>query len=139
MNTKLEYLSQQIIEFYDKISSWEQEVVKESGLTPTQMHAIEVVGHAGELRMKELAEQMGLTTGTITVMVDGLEKHEAVERKRHEVDRRSVLVILTDKGKELFAEHHKLHMKLTQDLSASLSSKELGYLSAILTKMNLHI
>ncbi len=139
MDTKLEYLSQQIIEFYDKISSWEQEVVRESGLTPTQMHAIEVIGHAGELRMKELAEQMGLTTGTITVMVDGLEKHEAVERKRHEVDRRSILVILTEKGKALFDEHHKLHMKLTQDISSSLSPQEMGYLSAILTKMNLQM
>ncbi len=139
MDTKLEYLSQQIIEFYDKISSWEQEVVRESGLTPTQMHAIEIIGHAGELRMKELAEQMGLTTGTITVMVDGLEKQGTVERKRHEVDRRSILVTLTDKGDELFSEHHKLHMKLTQDLSSSLSTNEVGYLSAILTKMNLQL
>lgn len=139
MDIKLEYLSQQIIEFYDKISSWELEVVRESGLTPTQMHAIEVIGHAGELRMKELAEQMGLTTGTITVMVDGLEKHGAVERKRHEIDRRSILVTLTAKGEELFAEHHKLHMKLTQDLSSSLTENEVSYLSAILTKMNLQM
>ncbi|MEN8257395.1 MAG: MarR family transcriptional regulator [Thermodesulfobacteriota bacterium] len=139
MDTKLEYLCQQIIEFYDKISSWEQEVVKESGLTPSQMHAIEIIGHAEELRMKELAEQMGLTTGTITVMVDGLEKQGAVQRKRHEVDRRSILVVLTDKGKEFFDEHHQLHMKLTQELSSSLSAKEVGYLSSALTKMNLQI
>jgi DNA-binding MarR family transcriptional regulator len=139
MDVKLEYLSQQIIEFYDKISSWEHEVVRESGLTPTQMHAIEVIGHARELRMKELAEQMGLTTGTITVMVDGLEKLEAVERKRHEVYRLSILVIFTPKGQELFSEHHQLHMKLTHDLSSSLTTQELAYLSAILTKMNLQI
>lgn len=139
MDTKLEYLSQLIIEFYDKISSWEQEVVKESGLTPTQMHAIEIIGQAGELRMKELAAQMGLTTGTITVMVDGLEKQGNVARKRHEVDRRSVLVTLTAQGRELYTEHHKLHIKLTQDLSASLTAQEVGYLSAILTKMNLQM
>jgi DNA-binding MarR family transcriptional regulator len=139
MDTKLEYLSQQIIEFYDKISSWEQEVVKESGLSPTQMHAIEIIGYAGELRMKELAAQMGLTTGTITVMVDGLEKQRAVARKRHEVDRRSVLVILTAKGEAYFAEHHMMHMKLTQDLSSTLTVQEAGYLSAILTKLNLQI
>lgn len=139
MDMKLEYLSQQIIEFYDKISSWEHEVVKESGLTPTQMHAIEIIGHAGELRMKELAEQMGLTTGTITVMVDGLEKQGTVVRKRHEVDRRSILVTLTTKGDELFSEHHMMHMKLTQDLSSTLTEKEAGYLSAILTKMNLQL
>ncbi len=139
MATKLEDLSQLIIEFYDKVSSWEQEIVKESDLSTTQMHAIEVIGHGGELRMKELAEQMGLTTGTITVLVDGLEKHEAVRRKRHEVDRRSVLVTLTAKGQELFSQHHQLHMKLTQDLSASLTAKEVAYLSTILTKMNQQI
>ncbi len=68
-------LSQMIIEFYDKISSWEHEVVKKSGLSPAQMHAIEIVGHHQKLRMKELAEKMGgITTGTLTVMVDRLEK-----------------------------------------------------------------
>ena len=89
--------------------------------------------------MKELAAQMGLTTGTITVMVDGLEKHGAVERKRHEVDRRSILVTLTAKGDAYFAEHHMMHMKLTQDLSSTLTVQEVGYLSAILTKLNLQI
>ncbi|PLX50893.1 MAG: MarR family transcriptional regulator [Desulfobulbaceae bacterium] len=139
MDAKLEYLSQLIIEFYDKISSWEQEVVKESGLSPTQMHAIEVIGQAGKLRMKELAEQMGLTTGTITVMVDGLTRQGVVEREKDEEDRRSVLVHLTARGHELFEEHHRLHIKLTQDLTSQLSARESSYLAAILTKMNLQI
>jgi len=88
-------------------------VVQDSGLTPAQMHAVEVIGHSGQLRMKELAEQMGLTTGTITLMVDRLEKHGAAERKPHKKDRRSILVVLTKKGEKLFEEHHKLHEKLT--------------------------
>ncbi len=125
-----------IIEFYDKISSWEHSVVRESGLTPAQMHAVEVVGHAGELRMKELAEQMGLTTGTSTIMVDRLEKHGAVARKPHEKDRRSILVALTNKGEELFTEHHKLHEKLTTDLCAELSETESDFFGKILQKMN---
>ncbi len=114
-------LTNLIIEFYDKISSWEHSVVRESGLTPAQMRAIEVIGHAGQLRMKELAEQMGLTTGTITLMVDKLEKLGAAARKPHDKDRRSILVVLTPKGDELFSEHHKLHEKLTTNLCAELS------------------
>ncbi len=66
---KTEDLSQLIIELYDKISSWEHEVVKKSGLSPAQMHAVEIIGHHQKLRMKELAAKMGITTGTLTVMI----------------------------------------------------------------------
>ena len=59
--------------------------------------------------MKELAEKMGLTTGTITLMVDRLEKQGAAARKPHAKDRRSILVVLTKEGKRLFEEHHQLH------------------------------
>lgn len=128
-----------IIEFYDKISSWEHSVVRDSGLTPAQMHAVEVIGHAGQLRMKELAEQMGLTTGTITLMVDRLEKSGAAKRKPHSKDRRSILVCLTPKGKQLFAEHHELHEKLTSDLCAELSEQDRETLRQLLLKMNKQI
>ncbi|MBW1940161.1 MAG: MarR family transcriptional regulator [Deltaproteobacteria bacterium] len=135
----MDNLTSRIIEFYDKISSWEHSVVRDSGLTPAQMHAVEVIGHAGQLRMKELAEQMGLTTGTITLMVDRLEKHGAAIRKPHENDRRSILVALTEKGKKLFEEHHKLHMKLTTDLCADLTDSESELLATLLAKMNSQI
>lgn len=135
----MDNLTNQIIEFYDRISSWEQSVVRDSGFTPAQMHAIEVIGHTGQLKMKELAKQMGLTTGTITLMVDKLEKCGAAQRKPHKNDRRSILVSLTEKGKILFEEHHKLHMKLTSDLCADLTESESELLATLLTKMNSQI
>ena len=120
---ELEKLAHLLIEFYEKFSSWEHSVVKESGLSPAQMHAIEIIGHEQSLRMKELAEKMGVTTGTLTVMVDRLEKHGYLARKPHEHDRRSYLVVLTDKGKEHFIHHHQLHLRLTQDIIASFDLK----------------
>lgn len=135
----MDKLTNVIIEFYDKISSWEHSVVRDSGLTPAQMHAVEVIGHAGQLRMKELAEQMGLTTGTITLMVDRLEKHGAATRKPHNKDRRSILVALTPKGEELFDEHHKLHEKLTSDLCADLTANEAKLFGDLLEKVNKQI
>lgn len=135
----MDKLTNIIIEFYDKISSWEHSVVRESGLTPAQMHAVEVIGHAGQLRMKELAKQMGLTTGTITLMVDRLEKHGAAARKPHDKDRRSILVVLTPKGEALFEEHHKLHEKLTSDLCAELTGSEAELFGVLLEKVNRQI
>ncbi|WP_028583348.1 MarR family winged helix-turn-helix transcriptional regulator [Desulfogranum mediterraneum] len=131
----IEHLSHQLIEFYDKISSWEHSVVKESGLSPAQMHTIEVIGHQQNLRMKELAERLGVTTGTLTVGVDKLEKLQLVARKPHETDRRSYLVVLTDQGKAMFEEHHRFHRSFTHEICHSLSGEEIETFSSLLGRV----
>lgn len=128
-------LSQMIIEFYDKISSWEHEVVKKSGLSPAQMHAIEIVGHHEKLRMKELAEKMGITTGTLTVMVDRLEKNGLVARQPHPTDRRSYVIVLTDLGIDHFKEHHKMHYHLTEEITSSFNDSEIDNLKNYLERL----
>jgi DNA-binding MarR family transcriptional regulator len=119
-----ETLTQLLIEFYEKFSSWEHGVVRESGLTLSQMHTLEILGAAGDLRMTELAAKMGITTGSLTVLVDRLEKNGMVVRKPHETDRRSIRVGLTEEGGRLSVEHHKLHTQLTQEISSVLSPEE---------------
>lgn len=128
-------ISQLIIELYDKISSWEHTVVKGSGLSPAQMHAIEIVGHHQQLRMKEMAAMMGITTGTLTVMVDRLEKNSLVVRQPHPTDRRSYVIVLTELGQQHFREHHKLHDLLTDELTASFNEEELTSLRHLLCKL----
>jgi DNA-binding MarR family transcriptional regulator len=131
-------LSQTLIELYDKISSWEQAVVRKSDLSPAQMHTLEIIGHYGKLRMKDLAEKMGITTGTLTVMIDRLEKEGLVVRERHPTDRRSYVIILTDKGNELYAEHHQMHCLLTADLIASFNDDEIDTLTDYLKRLVQH-
>lgn len=133
-----ESLTQKIIEFYERLSSWEHEVVKGSNLTPGQMHTIEIIGHSGPLRMKELAEKVGVTTGTLTVTVDRLEKAGLLQRTPHATDRRSYLVALTPKGDDHFARHHEFHLKLTQEMVSSLTAEEAVAFEHILDKVTLH-
>ena len=75
-----------IVEFFEKLSSWEHDVVREQGMTLPQMHTLEVLGIHGAMRMKELAESMGITTGTLTVLVDRLEDKAYVRRVPHDTD-----------------------------------------------------
>lgn len=131
---KTEDLARLIVEFFEKISSWELAVVKESGLTPAQMHTIEIVGHAGQVRMKDLAEKMGVTTGTLTVSVDKLEKLDLLTRVPHESDRRSYMIVLTEKGRALFREHYKLHIQMTGDMVNGLTEDEQDQFGNILTR-----
>ena len=132
-------LSRQLVELYERLSSWEHDVVKASGLSPAQMHTIEIVGHGaqggGALRMKELAQKMGVTTGTLTVMIDRLEQQVLLKRIPHETDRRSCLIELTEKGQELFAEHHQYHLRLTEEITATLSPEEQVLFSVMLEKI----
>ncbi|HKJ65757.1 MAG TPA: MarR family transcriptional regulator [Desulfopila sp.] len=131
----IETLSRQLIELYDKISSWEHSVVKDSGLSPAQMHTIEVIGHQKNLRMKELAGKLGVTTGTLTIGIDRLEKLGFVVRKPHDTDRRSYFVVLTEEGERMFEEHHRFHEDFTREISAELSPSEAQTLSTLLTKI----
>lgn len=132
-------LTQALIEFYEKFSSWEQGVVKETGLTLPQMHTLEILGSFGNLRMKELAQKMGITTGALTVLVDRLERQGLVTRKPHETDRRSIRVELTPEGDRHFQEHHALHTQLTHELVSSLAASEADALLVILQKLNSHL
>ncbi|WP_163339030.1 MarR family winged helix-turn-helix transcriptional regulator [Desulfopila sp. IMCC35008] len=135
----LEILSHQLAEFYDKMASWEHSIVKESGLSPAQMHTVEIIGHNQNMRMKELAERLGVTTGTLTVGVDKLEKLGLVERKPHERDRRSWLIVLTDVGKEMYEQHHKYHLEFTNEISRDLTMEQINdlteHLSIILKRL----
>ena len=128
-------LARNIVEFYEKLSSWEHEVVRGSDLTPNQMHTIEIIGYEKSLRMKELADRLGVTTGTLTVTVDRLEKKDLIERQPHETDRRSYRVVLTPEGKKQFKKHHEFHVKLTEELVSVLSPDELECFSAVLGKV----
>lgn len=99
------------------------------------MHTIEIIGHKKNLRIKELAEKLGITTGTLTIGVDNLEKLELVARKPHDTDRRSYFVVLTEKGEKMFEEHHRFHEDFTSDISAELSNDELENLTNLLGKI----
>ena len=134
-HTDIEKLSSILIELYEKMSSWEHAVVKESGLTPAQMHAIEILGHQESLRMKELAQKLGVTTGTLTVMIDRLEQNGLISRMPHKKDRRSIIIVLTEKGQKYFKEHHKLHLGLTRKITSSLTEDEAKQLYAFMEKL----
>ncbi len=130
-----EELTRLLIEFYERFSSWEHGVVRETGLTLPQMHTLEILGDSGDLRMTELAARMGVTTGSLTVLVDRLERAGFVARKPHETDRRSIRVGLTAEGKELFTAHHRLHARLTEEIACVLSPEELEALPDVLKRL----
>ncbi|CAM3058850.1 MULTISPECIES: MarR family winged helix-turn-helix transcriptional regulator [Vibrio] len=133
---QLTELNNLITEFYDKMSSWEMSVVKETGYSLAQIHTLEVLGSHGAMRMKELANRLSITTGTLTVQVEKLVQAGLIERQSIEGDRRSIQVTLTEEGKEVFQQHNALHMSLTEELTRRFSAEQQKNLAQMLTLIN---
>lgn len=136
MISNIEKLNQQLTEFYDKMSSWEQSVVRETGYSLAQIHTIEVLGIHGPMRMKELAQKLGITTGTLTVQIEKLVNAKLIERGAHPDDRRSIVVTLTAEGQKIHRQHNQLHVELVKDLTRYLDANEETVLLNSLLKMN---
>ena len=132
----IERLNQLLTEFYDKMSSWEQSVVKETGYTLAQVHTIEVLGVQGPLRMKELADKLGITTGTLTVQIEKLVKANLIERCAHPTDRRAIVVTLTELGQAIHVKHNQLHLDLVNDLTMHIEPEHEDILISCIEKMN---
>jgi DNA-binding MarR family transcriptional regulator len=74
-----------------------------SPLTPTKLYALDVLAEAGDLRIGELAERVGLDETSATRLVDRLEAAGIAERRNAPEDRRVTMVGLTAVGADLAA------------------------------------
>lgn len=133
---QLKQLNQLLVEFYDKLSSWEHSVVKETGYSLAQIHTIEVLGSYGPMRMKELAEKLGITTGTLTVQVDKLVNAELLTRVPQHQDRRAIVVDLTPAGMALHKHHNELHLALVKELTRNIAPEKAAVLIESMTLIN---
>ncbi len=129
-------LNHAIVEFYEKLSSWEHAIVREQGISLSHAHTLEALGFHGAMRMKELAEKIGVTTGTLTVQIEKLVAAQLVERIPNAQDRRSILVGLTAEGQKLFQAHSNQHQALTSELTADFSEEERAVLLGFFERMN---
>jgi len=68
-------------------------------LNKNQNKAILIIGSVGEIMPTTLGKCLDLQKGSLTSMIDALEKEELVCRKGDPGDRRKTLVSLTEKGK----------------------------------------
>lgn len=127
-------LSNIIVEFYERLSTWEDREVEGSGLSLPHMHTVEILGIFGDMRMKELASRIGVTTGTLTITVDKLEKKGLLRRIPNPDDRRSYLITLTEEGLITHKKHTMSHEKMTRYCLESFTAEESITLSNLLGK-----
>lgn len=121
---RLEKMTSTLVEFCERFYGWEASVAKLGRLSTPQLRTVCVIGRNENIRMKDIADRMELTTGTVTVMIDRLQVMGLVERRRNENDRRSYKILLSEKGRAYYEEHRKRQKELVHKLSLKISDSD---------------
>ena len=91
------------------------------------------------IQMNELAERILYSKSGFTRVVDRMEKEGLVRRVRPEHDRRSILVVLTDKGIETKEEARRYHRDgIERHFSQHLTDADVEALTRALEKVSAH-
>ena len=103
------------------------------GLTYTQYITMLVLWEESEILVKELGTRLFLDSGTLTPVLNVLEKKGHVIRRRSETDKRDVYAVITESGKKLREQAADIPAKL--GACVPLSSEDAAALYRILHEM----
>lgn len=96
------------------------------GLTPGQVFMLHFIRQDTQCTVSKLAEKMEVAPSAITVMLDRLENHGFVSRNRDKVDRRVVIVELTDAGERKLNHVLDVRKQIIERCFAQVDSDELA-------------
>ncbi|MEO8492623.1 MarR family transcriptional regulator [Pseudomonas sp.] len=105
------------------------------GVTAAQFKVLIIIAQFDINTPAELCRNLSLDSGSMTRMLDRLEQKGLIARKRSELDRRQVQVVLTEDGQRLADMLPHIGAQAMNELAGALAPGELQTLEAILTKI----
>ncbi|MBU3104975.1 MarR family winged helix-turn-helix transcriptional regulator [Clostridium gasigenes] len=117
-----------------KIHKIEYETIKKNGLTGAQFGVLEALYTKGDLKICEIIEKILTTSGNMTVVIKNLEKDGLVKKYSDPQDKRSTIISLTDKGKDIISNILPEHIINISKIFDILTDEEKLTLKKILKK-----
>lgn len=131
---------------YRAVSDQVADDIRSKGLNTTDFGVLELLYHSGDQPLRKIGDKILLASGSITYVVDKLEKKGLVKRTQSEKDRRVTYASITADGvallNEIFPDHWKqiehITNGLTEDekIEAIMLLKKLGTFADQLQKEN---
>ena len=75
--------------------------IQRYGLNPTEFAVLELLFHKGDQPLQQIGGKILLASGSMTYVIDKLEKKEYIRRVACAEDRRVTFAQITEKGKKL--------------------------------------
>ncbi len=109
--------------------------IKTYGLNPTEFAVLELLYHKGDQPIQKIGKKVLLTSGSITYVVDKLEKKHLLHRKSCPKDRRVTFATITEKGTHLMASIFPVHKAAIEDIFSGLNNEEKTEVIELLKKL----
>ena len=105
------------------------------GLTSAQASILFMIACGRCSRAAELARELAIDAGAVTRVIDRLETRRLLVRVRSTEDRRVARLSLTSEGQAIAHEMPNLFRSVNDQLLASLSPTEVGFLASMLKRI----
>ena len=123
---------------HHRIKRMHNETLEQLGLTLSDWHVLTALRWTGAPYRRKagwLARRADLTSGAMTSRLDALEKEGLVKRVSDPDDRRSVLVELTDKGRQRHEQAMAIQAPKEALLADALTDREMEQLNSLLRRV----
>ncbi len=128
-------LMRELVRAFQAFAQYDAAGYRDSDLTVPQADVIFTLGNTDGLTFKEIGEKTLITKGTLTGVIDRLERKELVGRRLCADDRRCTRVTLTDKGKAVFEREFPRQIAYLKERFDRLSQAEQQKAFATLEKL----
>ena len=134
---QLACLESLLVTLFFQISRLEEFSVREwkGRVTLREIHVLEAVDYLsrmGENKMLEVARLLGISPGSLTTAANVLTGKGCIYRITDQVDRRSALLFLTEKGEAANRLHSEFHRELAQMIFQNCSPEQTEDLMTVL-------
>lgn len=104
-------------------------------MTPPQFAALAKLHDVGETSQNQLGSLIAMDAATVKGVIDRLKARGLVELRKHEVDKRRLLVSLTAEGRAAIERLIPLAQRITRETLAPLSARETATFMRLLAKI----
>jgi DNA-binding MarR family transcriptional regulator len=108
-----------------------------SDITMNQMHYLETIARLGEPTFGDLADYLGVTPPSVSVIVKKLIDTGYVKKDQSKLDGRVYHLQLTEKGKRFNELHSEVHQILARRITENLDQDEIEALAALMERIAL--
>ncbi|MDA1475792.1 MarR family winged helix-turn-helix transcriptional regulator [Bacillus changyiensis] len=109
---------------YRSINDHMNRYIHQHGLNPTEFAVLELLYHKGDQPLQQIGDKILLASGSITYVVDKLEKKQLLVRRASSSDRRVTYAQITDQGVKLLEQIFPDHAKELHQMISVLNADE---------------
>ena len=118
---------------------WAQKFAEGGAVPPSEARVLTLLSRTSDHRMRieELAQELGMTKGAASRIVDRLVKNGYVTRQDSDADRRFVYAAMTPEGREALKRASRVFRAAFNEIFlGGLSEEELNLVSSLLVKLD---